>query len=265
MEKGDFRRERLAELGIDRLQRPPEHAWSARRRRMQDRWHRFMAGGWERTFFIGACGLALVVALVSLVALASRGGDGDGSASAVAGRKTSTPSASAKATPTAISIGVPDIPTNLPTQTPPPEPTEEDTEDRTDCDEIRGTPYRSNEERQWFEKNCGAQVNNPPPGQPTTRAPAAAVPPINPPPPTVPPPPQGMTVGEAIILGIAWMENSAGKSYDVDSGSCSGVHIGDHWVVSCSARLSGCTTAACATELQACVFADRRVVAASSC
>ncbi len=265
MEKGDFRRERLAELGIDRLQRPPEHAWSARRRRMQDRWHRFMAGGWERTFFIGACGLALLVALVGLVALATRGGDGDGNASAVAPRATKASSAGTNATPTAITIGVPDIPTTLPTQTPPPEPTEEDQEDRTNCDEIRGTRYRSNEERDWFAKNCGAQVNNPP-SQPTPRTGTTPAAPTNPPPPTAPPPPaQGITAGEAIALGISWMEHSAGKSYDVDSATCSGVHIGDHWVVSCSARLSGCTSAACATELQVCVYADRRVVPASGC
>jgi hypothetical protein len=27
--------------------------------------------------------------------------------------------------------------------------------DRTDCNAIRGTPYRSNNERSWFQQNCG--------------------------------------------------------------------------------------------------------------
>jgi hypothetical protein len=74
-----------------------------------------------------------------------------------------------------------------------------------------------------------------------------------------------MTTAQAIILGISWMQNSAGASYEVDAGSCAGVHISDHWVVTCNARLSGCNTAACGTQLQACVYADRRVVAASNC
>jgi hypothetical protein len=30
--------------------------------------------------------------------------------------------------------------------------------DRQNCDEIRGTPYRSPTERTWFQSNCGAQV-----------------------------------------------------------------------------------------------------------
>ncbi len=263
MEKGDFRRDRLAELGIDRLQRPPEHAWSARSRRFQDRWHRFTAGGWERTFFVGAAVVAIIVAAIGVVALASGGGGGENSGSASAqARSTEAKPLTGKATPTAITIGVPDIPTNLPTQTPLPEPTEEDAGDRTACDQIRGTPYRSNEERAWFEKNCGASVTNPP-----SRPPGTGNTPV-PPPPTAPPPtspPQGLTTSEVISLGVAWMTTSAPKAYTVDSSTCSAVHIGDHWIVSCTGRLAGCQSAACERDLQVCVYADRRVVGASSC
>lgn len=261
MEKGNFRRERLNELGIDRLQRPPDRAWSSRTRRLQDRWHRFAAAGWERTFFVAACGVAVIVAIIGVVALATRGGGGGGgdAAAAVNARPTEAHSTSSRATPTAITIGVPDIPTNLPTETPLPE------NDRTDCDAIRGTSYRSQAERAWYEKNCGASVSKPPsqPPGPTGNTPVP-VQPTSPPAPT--PPPQGLSAGQAISLGISWMTTSAPKAYTVDSAACSAVHIGDHWIVSCTARLAGCQSSACEAQLQVCVYtADRRVVPAASC
>jgi hypothetical protein len=42
--------------------------------------------------------------------------------------------------------------------------------DRTNCNEIRGTPYRSNAERNWFLRNCGqATTNSNPPGTTQTQ------------------------------------------------------------------------------------------------
>jgi hypothetical protein len=38
---------------------------------------------------------------------------------------------------------------------PTPVPTAVRLPDRTSCDEIRGTDYRSEAERQWFRSNCG--------------------------------------------------------------------------------------------------------------
>lgn len=264
MEKGNFRRERLNELGIDRLQRPPERSWSSRTRRLQDRWHRFAAAGWERTFFAAACGVAVIVAIIGVVALATRGaGGGNDAAASLNARPTEVHSANSRVTPTAITIGVPNIPTNLPTETPPPEPTE-DGNDRTDCGEIRGTQYRSQTERVWYEKNCGGSVSNPPSQPPgSTGNTPVPVQPTSPPAPTSPP--QGLSSGEAISLGISWMTTSAPKAYTVDSATCSAVHIGDHWVVSCTGRLAGCQSSACEAQLQVCVYADRRVVAAASC
>jgi hypothetical protein len=256
MEKGNFRRERLSELGIDRLQRPPERAWSARARRLQDHWHRFAAGGLERTFFAVACSVAVIVAIIGVVALATRGGGGGNDAAvAVSARPTEARSTNTSAAPTAITIAVPDIPTALPTETPPPE------EDRTECGDIRGTQYRSAAERAWYEKNCGAPSQ--PPGS-TVNTPAP-VQPNSPPAPTSTSPPQGLTTGEAISLGVSWMTASAPKAYTVDSATCSAVHIGDHWIVSCTARLAGCQNSACEQQLDVCVFADRRVVSAASC
>ena len=262
MDKGNFRRERLSELGIERLQRPTDSSWSNRSRRFQDRWHRFSAGGFERTFFALACAVAVVVGLIGVVALATQGGGGDGSAPASAQARPTgeKPANGSRPSPTAITIGVPDIPTNFPTETEVPEATPEN--DRMDCDEIRGTAYRSNEERAWYEKNCTASVNAPtarPPGsigntpvpQPTAPQPTA--------------PPAGLTTGEAIGIGAQWLRTSAAKAYNVDSGSCSAVHIGDHWIVSCTGRLAGCQSASCERDLQVCVYADRRVVPASNC
>ncbi len=41
--------------------------------------------------------------------------------------------------------------------------------DRTDCNQIRGTPYRSNAERAWYQANCLNQAPTPAP-QPTLQA-----------------------------------------------------------------------------------------------
>ena len=236
MEKGNFRRERLTELGIDRLQRPPESSWSARSRRLQDRWHRFNAAGWERTFFVVACAVAVVVAIVGVVALATGGGGGsDGTASASSRPTEKRPVAAAKATPTAITIGVPDVPTQLPTETA--QPTE-----AGDGGLVTNPP--SNPTRP-------PAANTPVPGQPTS------------PPPTAPP--TGLSAGDAIALGASYMTTSGPKRYTVDTGTCSAVHIGDHWIVSCTGRLAGCSSSACETQLQVCVYADRRVVSGSSC
>jgi hypothetical protein len=265
MEKGNFRRERLNELGFDRLHRPADKAWSVRSRRVRDRWHRFTAGGWDRTFFAVACAVAVVVALIGVVALMTRGGGSDGSTPAVAqSRPTEAKPAGEKPSPTAIRINVPDLPTNLPTETDVPDATPEP--DRTDCDDIRGTQYRSYEERLWYEDNCTGSVNAPPNSQPpgsTVNTPAP-VPPTNPPAPTATA--SGLSAGDAITLGVSWMTTSAPKAYTVDGGTCTAVHIGDHWVVSCSAHLSGCQSDACRRDLQVCVYdADRRVVPASNC
>jgi hypothetical protein len=259
MEKGSFRRERLNELGFERLQRPPERSWGVRSRRLQDRWHRFTAGGWERTFFAVACAVAVVIGLIGVVALATRGGGGDdGRPASAQAQPTEARPAGDRASPTPVRIEVPDIPTNLPTQTDVPEATPAG--DRTNCDEIRGTAYRSPEERAWYEANCGASVNGPP-SQPPGSTVNTPVPPTSPPAAT----PSGVTAGQAIGLAASWMASSGSKAYDIDTGSCSAVHIGDHWIVSCTAHVSGCQSAACERELQACVYADRRVVNASSC
>jgi hypothetical protein len=264
MEKGDFRRERLADLGLERLQRPSQRGWSSRTRQARDRWNRFAAAGWDRTFFAVACVVAVIVAVIGVVALATRGGGSDpatGPAS-IRSEPTESQQAANKASPTPITIGVPVFPTFPPTIEPTAEPDSGD--NRQDCDAIRGTAYESNAERDWYAANCGPagrKTATPPPGQ------VIVPPPIQPTSPPVQPtsPPQGMTAGQAISLGIGWMTTSAPKAYDVDSGSCTAANFGDHWVVSCTGHLSGCPNTSCATQLDVCVYADRRVVPADSC
>jgi hypothetical protein len=99
---------------------------------------------------------------------------------------------------------------------------------RRNCDLIRGTEYRSDAEREWFEEHCLEPTPEP------TEAAATATP--------------GSGGGE------------------VDQGTCNAVSSGNHWVVTCSVRLVGCHTAACAESLSACVYADPvRVVPTTQC
>ena len=61
-------------------------------------------------------------------------------------------------------IIVPAAPTAIATDTPTPLP------DRTDCDEIRGTDYRSGSEREFFLANCINQVTDTPTPDPDAPA-----------------------------------------------------------------------------------------------
>jgi len=54
----------------------------------------------------------------------------------------------------------------IPTETPTPVPTATPIVNRLDCDEIRGTPYHSEEERVWFLGNCITPTPVPPPPPP---------------------------------------------------------------------------------------------------
>jgi hypothetical protein len=145
---------------------------------------------------------------------------------------------------------------------------------RQNCDLIRGTEYRSDLERQWFEAHCLE-----PTPEPTEAAPTATPhstdggnqPPPPPPPTQAPPPPPTedvFTSNDAIAAAASWMSTGTGAVYAVDQGSCNAVSTGGHWVVTCSVSLLGCHTAACAESLSACVYADAdsvRVVPTTQC
>lgn len=72
-------------------------------------------------------------------------------------------------------------PTNTPKPTPTPRPTEPPP-DRTDCGQIRGTPYRSPQEREWFLANCIIEEPAPPPAAPPSDPPPSDPGPSDPPP-----------------------------------------------------------------------------------
>jgi serine/threonine-protein kinase len=125
-------------------------------------------------------GGAVLIAAVLGFLLLNGGSDSDnGGAGAVAAG--ATPAATAT-----VSLGI--APTAEPTPVPP---------DRTNCDEIRGTPYRSLAEQDWFNANCL------PPAAAPTAIPAAAAPtevPTPVPPPVVAPP---VTASSYSVFGFS--------------------------------------------------------------
>jgi hypothetical protein len=239
--EGENRRDRLARLNLEPLSRAPKEGWRARLDRVGDMWGGFMAGsGWEKGFFAAAVLLIAGLAIVAIFMLASNAFGGGGGRKPVAAggpRPTATP-LPARPTPTTIVIAVPSTPTPAPT-------------DRTTCDAIRGTDYRSDSERQFFEQNCLTPVDQPSdPGQgpgPT------AVPPTVPPEPTEGP--LVVDAGNAAEFATYWIEHNAPQAY-TDVGQCNVVQAGSHWVVTCHANLAGCQGSVCATTVSVCVFSD---------
>jgi hypothetical protein len=119
----------------------------------------------------------LAAVILSAVMLLSDGGEEDGELSAAATpESTEVPQLAATSTHSATPV-LPTATSVPATPTPVPQPTEVEPSplpDRTDCEEIRGTAYRSEQERQFFLANCTATptptVSTP---QPTASAPAA--------------------------------------------------------------------------------------------
>jgi hypothetical protein len=197
--------------------------------------------------------LAAIAAPVAVVALMTGGGGDD------------QPQVPAVINlPGATSVALPPTATPFPTPTTPAEkPSPTGPSDRHDCDEIRGTAYRSESEREWFLINCEVtSVANPLIDEPSEPAPPPAVPPSQPPQPT---PDTGVSAGEAISLAVDWMAGNSGLQYSITEGSCSAVAFGSKWVVTCTATLQGCQGAACRSTLAACVLESGAVVSSESC
>ena len=241
--EGENRRDRLARLNLERMNRPPKQGMSGGLDRAVDSWNGFMAGsGWEKGFFAAAVLLIAGLAIGALFRLTSNALDGGGGKKQVAAggtRATATPR-QAPPTPTAIVIGVPTFPTPLPT-------------DRTACDAIRGTSYNSDAERAFYEENClvtpeppagggddggGDEEPNDPPPEPTDEGPPV------------------VDAGYAIDLGVYWIEHYAPQAYTVDSTTCNAFQTGGRWVVTCPANLVGCQGSACISNVSVCVFPD---------
>lgn len=93
---------------------------------------------------------------IGFYVLLSSGG-GQALSSAIVG---SSVRASVVATSTpGVQVRLPPLPTATPTPMPQPVVPVAQPENRSDCNAIRGTPYRSDEERSWYLENCVSSTN----------------------------------------------------------------------------------------------------------
>jgi len=243
--EGESRRDRLAQLSLERMNRPPKQGLSGALARARDSWNRFITGsGWEKGFFAVAVLLIAGLAIGALFMLTSNAlGGGGGKKQAVAGDTRPTATArQAPPTSTAIVIGVPTLPTALPTS-------------RTACEDIRGTSYNSDAERAFYEQNCLA-TPEPPSGGGGDDGGGGNVEPTEEPPPEPTEGPPVVDAGYAVDVAAYWIEHNAPQAYTVDSTTCNPFQTGGHWVVTCSANVVGCQGSACVETVSVCVYPE---------
>lgn len=105
--------------------------------------------------------------------------------------------------------------------------------DRMDCDQMRGTPYRSQTERQWFLAHCVTPVAPPPaPVEPDQPPPVPQQDQANPPtsnqPPPPPPPQQQVDCGEAVAAVAAYQASiDLAKTLGIDTSAL--IQARDYW------------------------------------
>lgn len=241
-----LRQDKLAKTRSYKPAEPREEAWWGIVDRLGSAWERFMTlAWWEKGMVIGT-GVLLAI-LTPMAAFALMGGD-DGTAAPVA---TDTPVVIVADGPTPTNTVRPtSTPKAIPaTVTPRPE-------NRKDCDEIRGTEYLSDEERDWYVGNC--DEDTPEPTATDTPAPSGPVNPP-PPPPTDPPPPTEPTISAAQARSIAagWIRsNPAFAEVTVSAASCTAQASGTGWTVSCTGTTTGCQGSACSITIRVCVEGD---------
>jgi hypothetical protein len=220
-------RQKLSKVVLDQIREREREttSWSRFQHRFSRSWNRVGASSiWEKGV-IAAIAILLVMAVPAAIFAFSSGGGDDAPPAAVVSRRTpvasefptTTPSAKGP-TPRPIAIGG-----SRPTSTPTTEP------NRRNCDAIEGTPYQSDEERQWYADNCdeeeptptaqqGGGNPPPPPAQPPTQPPPVQ-------PTQAPPPDQGLTAGQAAALGAQFL--------GVSANSCSASRASSYWRVTC--------------------------------
>ncbi len=216
--------------------------------RMGDVWGRFLTlSWWEKGLVIGTGVLFTVFAPVA--AFAFMGGGGDDSAVVaptdtpiviVADGPTPTITPQATSTPKRVA----------PTPTPRPP-------NRKDCDEIRGTNYQSDAEREWYVDNCEEPTETPTntprqPSQPPSQPPSV--------PTNTPVSQPSITAAQAKSLAVSWISSSPVFSeLIVTPGLCSASGSGGGWTVTCTGSTPGCDGAACNITVRVCVSSSGSV------
>ncbi|MEX0785232.1 MAG: hypothetical protein WD939_01205 [Dehalococcoidia bacterium] len=210
-------------------------------------WERFLAFSPIEKAMVVLAGVA--VAIIGPVAVFALGGGGGSSAAG----------GDASATEVKISITRPTAgptstiaPTRSPTPTRTPTPEATATLNRRDCDEIAGTPYRSDEEREWFADQCSDDPSGPgDPSAPPTQPPPPTSPPVGPP--NTPTPDTRYTASQAIAYAADWVLGQPSLDAIVVPGSCGASYASGVWVVGCRATTGGCGSGVCEVELTVCV------------
>lgn len=130
---------------------------------------------------------------------------------------------------------------------------------RANCASIQGTPYESELERTWFLANCIVEQEP----EPLVFASAPASGSIASDPIAAPEPAEGINEEIAITAGADYIAGQSNPSYDVASGSCNASPVGELWLVTCQATLTGCETAECTSWEAVCVVDSAGVVLSS--
>jgi hypothetical protein len=261
MEWRKIRREKLAKsLQIEKAEAERKQVGAGGR--IYERWERFTSS--TDMVRLGIIGGVIILPILGwvLFTMVSGGSASDGQPGVVG----DTYPTAVRTPPTSTPIPTP---TTVPTRRPTPKPGETAVPNRENCDEIAGTSYISDVEREWFEANCGALVAVPPPEPPgsdpqPTAEPAVAPPqppvrpptprPPNPPPPPPPPPPTEAPSGPQWSAGQAsnnaenWIVNVANLADW--AGPCGASWGSNRWTVSC-ATSSG--------NIRVCILEQQRI------
>lgn len=241
MDWKSIRQEKLAKAASYKPSERRGPNWWSSVDRFGEWWGRFMMlSWWEKGMVIGVGVLLALLGPMAVLALA--GGDD----SAVLAPATDTPSA--------IVVDIDQTQTPIPTKTPKAVPATltPTPENRKDCDDIKGTPYLSDDERDWYDDNCF----EPEPTDTPTAEPQQTQQPQQPQAPQAPTdtPAPSMSVSEAKSLAAGWIRsNPVYAELQISAGSCIAQASGGGWVVSCTGTTTGCTGAACSLTIRVCV------------
>jgi hypothetical protein len=247
MEWRKIRREKLAKsVEIEKAEAERKQPRSSKS--IYERWERFTSS--TDMVRLGIIGGVIILPILGwvLFTMVSGGSANDEDPGVVADTYPTAVRTPGTATPAAT-------PTTIPTERPTPRPGDTPEPNRQDCDEIAGSSYQSDAEREWFTANCGALAAVPPPeppasepheedeeaeppSPPPSRPPTPRPPNRPPPPPPPPPPPTQQPSGPQWTSGRA---SNAAKNWIVNvahladwAGPCSASWSSNRWMVNCS-------------------------------